>query len=154
MNSFRVIAISLGKWNTVYFLLFSIFAGLGLKLDNLMKDYGVNLLKWPEKVKEQMKEKIETKEYLEEYQSKKLETGQKMSDYVSHMMKDYLTSDNVWKIVTKSSEVSIFWPLKGQTITMWKFRHYSAIQILREINNSEYKTVNLTILEALYFELG
>ena len=90
------------------FLLFSIFAGLGLKLDNLMKDYGVNLLKWPEKVKEQMKETLESKEYLEEYQSKKLETGQKMSDYVSHMMKDYLTSDNVWKIVTKSSEVSIF----------------------------------------------
>ena len=88
--------------------IFSIFAGLGLKLDNLMKDYGVNLLKWPEKVKEQMKETLETKEYLEEYQSKKLETGQKMSDYVSHMMNDYLTSDNVWKIVTKSSEVSIF----------------------------------------------
>lgn len=32
----------------------------------------------------------------------KLETAYEMSEYVSGMMKDYFTSDNLWKVITKS----------------------------------------------------
>ena len=76
----------------------------GLPALNLefIKETG-NIFKWPEKVRKT----LETKE-LSDYQNKKIATASQMSDYVSNMMKDYITSDNIWKTVVKTTPVSIF----------------------------------------------
>ena len=76
----------------------------GLPALNLefIKENG-NVFKWPEKVRKT----LETKELLD-YQNKKIATASQMSDYVSNMMKDYITSDNIWKTVVKTTPVSIF----------------------------------------------
>ena len=54
-----------------------------------------------------MKGKVNEDKELSEYQTERLASAQKMTEYVSKMMKDYVTSDNIWKIVTKTSPVSI-----------------------------------------------
>ena len=54
-----------------------------------------------------MNGKVKEEKELSEYHKQRLAAAQQMTGYVSKMMKDYITSDNIWKIVTKTSPVSI-----------------------------------------------
>ena len=68
-----------------------------------IKESSQSILKWPEIMNGKVKEEKE----LSEYHKQRLAAAQQMTGYVSKMMKDYITSDNIWKIVTKTSPVSI-----------------------------------------------
>ena len=54
-----------------------------------------------------MNRKVKQEKELSEYHTERLAAAQQMTGYVSKMMKDYITSDNIWKIVTKTTPVSI-----------------------------------------------
>ena len=70
---------------------------------DLIKESSLSILKWPEI----MNRKVKQEKELSEYHTERLDAAQQMTGYVSKMMKDYITSDNIWKIVTKTSPVSI-----------------------------------------------
>ena len=80
--------------------------GLWIKMDQFSSGDNNNFLSGLQKAFKGAFDSDNRKEMIQ-YQQKKIETAMEMTDYVSNMMKDYFTSDNLWKIVSKPNDVSI-----------------------------------------------
>ncbi len=54
-----------------------------------------------------VKDVLPERQELQELHMKKMQTAHQMSDYVSGMVKDYFTSDNLWKIVSANETKTV-----------------------------------------------
>ena len=74
-------------------------------LDKIQHKLATNLqillTKGKHEISKEFMKKLESQE-LNEIQTRKLILSQQMTAYVSNMMKDYFTSENIWKVVTQN----------------------------------------------------